>query len=201
MPQSAPGPTFLGRRPVSEPPQHLTSLDPCRSRRSVWPAEGLLLCSTCPTSGSSTWWAWMPGGPPTGSSPLMSADPQVRGPAQATLLSAAAPGRTPRAQPRALRRPCPLWAPPAHGSAPRPGPGTLCPDPSGFITKPQTLDRATVFHPSLHLGLPSSLPPFPFALFQKESRQQAFSKCLLGLGSPSTHPRRNALPNWVSGIK
>lgn len=51
-----------------------------RSRRSVWPVEELLLCSTCPTSGSSIWWAWMRGRLPTGSSLLMSADPQVRPP-------------------------------------------------------------------------------------------------------------------------
>lgn len=64
-----------------------------RSRRSVWPAEGLPLCLTCPTSGSSTWWARMRGRQPTGSSRPMSAGPQVRSPGgPRSLLASAQPG-------------------------------------------------------------------------------------------------------------
>lgn len=67
-----------------------------RSGRSVWPAEGPLLCLTCPTSGSSTWWAWTRGRPPTGSSRPMSAGPQVRSPGGPRFPTSV--------QPQALRR-------------------------------------------------------------------------------------------------
>jgi hypothetical protein len=61
-------------------PQSLSSTGPSRSRRNVWPAEGLLLCSTCLTLGSSTCSGWTPGRLQTGSSQQMSTDPQVLGP-------------------------------------------------------------------------------------------------------------------------
>lgn len=61
-------------------PQSLSSTGPSRSRRNVWPAEGLLPCSTCLTLGSSTCSGWTPERLQTGSSQQMSTDPQVLGP-------------------------------------------------------------------------------------------------------------------------
>lgn len=55
-------------------------MGPFRSRRNVWPAERLPPCSTCLTSGSSTFWGQTPGRLQTGSSQQMSTDPQVLGP-------------------------------------------------------------------------------------------------------------------------
>lgn len=69
--------------------QHLkksSSTGPFRSGRNVWPADGLLPCSTCLTLGSSTCWGWTPGRPLTGSSQQMSTDPQVLGPGWARSI-------------------------------------------------------------------------------------------------------------------
>ena len=82
--QSPSAPRSWGR-PTSEPPAHPPH--PCRSSRSAWPAGGPRPYSTCPTSASSTWWAWTRGRLPTGCSPPTSAAPQVGGLGWATFLA------------------------------------------------------------------------------------------------------------------
>lgn len=166
--------------PRAVTPQSLSSTGPFRSRRNVWPAERLLRCSTCLTSGSSTFWGQTPGKLQTGSSRQMSTDPQVLGPVLSCfrvrwnslgtgtrgrqVAYCSSPGLT-------ILRPGPL-CPVAHpnpGSSPLP-PFLLSPSwtPSSFVHRrnagPQYSEGGTCWHlnpvtpPHYHCAFPAWLP-------------------------------------------
>lgn len=164
----------LCRGDRSQSPHGTPTLEPFRSRRSVWPAEGPQLCSTCPTLGSSTWWAQTLGRLPTGSSRLTSAGPQVRSGWAVCLsrLSMAPAQRQRQADPVSLGSRSSRLCPPAWPWAPASRP--LCPG-----------RRAPTKAPSTFLCV---LRYPPLTLFQTGFEAAGPQNGLLVLGSLSTPP-------------
>ena len=164
----------------SRSPHSTPTLEPFRSRRSVWPAEGPRLCSTCPTSGSSTWWAQTPGRLPTGSSRPTSAGAQVRS-GWAMRLSRLSVARAQR-----QRQAHPVCS----------GLAQLTALPLSLALGPR-LQTPLPWSPSpnqgpLHLPLRPPLPTSDFV--PDEIRGSRPSERSPGAGEPVHSPTRNALP-------